>query len=90
LSGVIKEWVCILVAMHVYGTIVTSLQWVGYSIAIAGLLWYQSGKLATASSAAAADKASAGSCSEGKVPLISSSGGSSEHVTDVECGDKGI
>lgn len=39
LSGVLKEWACILVAMWVYGTKVTQLQWVGYSIAIGGLLW---------------------------------------------------
>lgn len=39
LSGVLKEWACILVAMWVYGTQVTKLQWVGYSIAICGLLW---------------------------------------------------
>jgi drug/metabolite transporter (DMT)-like permease len=39
LSGVLKEWACILVAMWVYGTHVTKLQWVGYSIAIGGLLW---------------------------------------------------
>jgi hypothetical protein len=39
LSGVLKEWACILVAMYVYGTHVTQLQWVGYSIAIGGLLW---------------------------------------------------
>jgi drug/metabolite transporter (DMT)-like permease len=44
LSGVIKEWACILVAMFVYNTHVTYLQWFGYSIAIAGLLWYQLGK----------------------------------------------
>jgi drug/metabolite transporter (DMT)-like permease len=78
LSGVIKEWVCILVAMYVYGTIVTNMQWVGYSIAIAGLLWYQSGKLATASPAAAAGSAAAdkaaGSCNEVKVHLIRSNG----------------
>jgi drug/metabolite transporter (DMT)-like permease len=104
LSGVIKEWVCILVAMYVYGTIVTNIQWVGYSIAIAGLLWYQSGKLVTASSAAAAaagsaaaDKESAGSSSEEKVQLLSSSGRttaagsscSSDAVVDVESGHKG-
>lgn len=39
LSGVLKEWACILVAMYVYGTHVTRLQWIGYSIAIGGLLW---------------------------------------------------
>jgi drug/metabolite transporter (DMT)-like permease len=105
LSGVIKEWVCILVAIYVYGTLVTNMQWVGYSIAIAGLLWYQSGKLAASSAAAAAgsaaaDKeAAAGSCSEEKVRLISSSGrstsggGSSSDavvdVADVESGPKG-
>lgn len=44
LSGVIKEWACILVAMFVYNTHVTYLQWFGYSIAIAGLMWYQIGK----------------------------------------------
>jgi drug/metabolite transporter (DMT)-like permease len=103
LSGVIKEWVCILVAMYVYDTIVTNVQWVGYSIAIAGLLWYQSGKLATASPATAAadaavDQESTGSCNEEKVPLVSSSGritaagngGSSEPVADVESGHKGM
>jgi hypothetical protein len=101
LSAVLKQWLCILVAMYIYGTIVTNMQWMGYSIAIAGLLWYQSGKLATASSAAAAagvaaDKESAGSSSEEKVPLISSSGrtkaagrsGSSQAVADVESGHK--
>jgi drug/metabolite transporter (DMT)-like permease len=39
LTGVLKEWACILVAMYVYGTVVTSLQWLGYSIAICGLVW---------------------------------------------------
>jgi len=45
LSGVIKEWVCILVAMYVYDTKVTFLQWLGYGIAISGLVWYQVGKI---------------------------------------------
>jgi drug/metabolite transporter (DMT)-like permease len=45
LSGVIKEWVCILVAMYVYDTEVTFLQWLGYGIAISGLVWYQVGKI---------------------------------------------
>eukprot|EP00775_Hariotina_reticulata_P003891 gene3891-4145_t len=45
LSGVIKEWVCILVAMYVYSTKVTFLQWFGYGIAISGLVWYQVGKI---------------------------------------------
>uniref|UniRef100_A0A383WD92 Sugar phosphate transporter domain-containing protein n=1 Tax=Tetradesmus obliquus TaxID=3088 RepID=A0A383WD92_TETOB len=103
LSGVIKEWVCILVAMYVYGTVVTYMQWVGYSIAIAGLLWYQSGKLAAAAAAAGAKSAdaAAGSCSEEKARLISSSGGStseggsvsgsgsSSELKDIECGGKG-
>jgi drug/metabolite transporter (DMT)-like permease len=103
LTCVIKEWVSILAAMYVYGTIVTNIQWVGYSIAIAGLLWYQSGKLAAAGSAvvagsAAEDKESAGSSSEEKVHLISSSarttadgsgGDGIEPVADVECGHKG-
>lgn len=39
LSGVLKEWACILVAMTVYKTKVTQLQWLGYAIAIAGLMW---------------------------------------------------
>jgi drug/metabolite transporter (DMT)-like permease len=101
LSGVIKEWVCILVAMYVYGTVVTNLQWMGYSIAIAGLLWYQSGKLAAANAAAAAagaakGTAAPGSCSEEKARLISSSGGSisgggssNSELKDVKCGVKG-
>lgn len=54
LSGVLKEWACILVAMWVYGTQVTKLQWVGYSIAICGLLWYQSGRLRAAQARVAA------------------------------------
>lgn len=45
LSGVIKEWICILVAMYVYGTVVTSTQWMGYSIAIGGLVWYNVGRI---------------------------------------------
>jgi len=56
LSGVIKEWVCILVAMYVYDTRVTALQWTGYSIAIAGLLWYQMGKIGAADADLAAGK----------------------------------
>lgn len=45
LSGVIKEWVCILVAMSVYGTAVTATQWLGYTIAICGLVWYNVGRI---------------------------------------------
>jgi uncharacterized membrane protein YgcG len=95
LSGVIKEWVCILVAMYVYGTVVTNLQWLGYSIAIAGLLWYQAGKLAAANAAAAAGAATsdAAAASQEKVRLISSSGGSvsgggsSSELADIELND---
>lgn len=97
LSGVIKEWVCILVAMYVYGTVVTNLQWLGYSIAIAGLLWYQAGKLSAANAAAAAAAGAATSyaaaASQEKVRLISSSGGSvsgggsSSELADIELND---
>eukprot|EP00879_Flechtneria_rotunda_P022283 GHRR01023511.1.p1 GENE.GHRR01023511.1~~GHRR01023511.1.p1 ORF type:complete len:258 (+),score=53.40 GHRR01023511.1:278-1051(+) len=48
LSGVLKEWACILVAMYVYGTPVTQLQWLGYTIAILGLLWYRRARSAAA------------------------------------------
>lgn len=44
LCGILKDWACILVAMHVFGTVVSHMQWIGYSIAICGLLWYQSGR----------------------------------------------
>jgi drug/metabolite transporter (DMT)-like permease len=39
LMGILKEWACILLAMRVYGTVVTPIQWLGYSIAISGLVW---------------------------------------------------
>jgi hypothetical protein len=48
LLGVIKEWICIIVAMHIYMTVVTGLQWLGYSVAIAGLIWYQTGRSTSA------------------------------------------
>lgn len=45
LTGVMKDWVCILAAMHMYGTIVGKKQWLGYSVAIGGLMWYHAGKI---------------------------------------------
>lgn len=39
LTGVFKDWACILLAMYLYNTVVSSLQWVGYTVAISGLLW---------------------------------------------------
>eukprot|EP00877_Chromochloris_zofingiensis_P008762 jgi/Chrzof1/4139/Cz14g00170.t1 len=45
LSGVLKEWVCILTAMYLHGVIVTGLQWGGYGLALAGLFWYQYEKI---------------------------------------------
>lgn len=40
LTGIMKDWICILAAMHLYGTLVTNTQWVGYAVAISGLVWY--------------------------------------------------
>jgi hypothetical protein len=39
LTGVFKDWACILLAMYLYNTIVSSTQWLGYTVAISGLLW---------------------------------------------------
>lgn len=39
LTGVFKDWACILLAMYMYGTVVSPTQWTGYSVAIAGLFW---------------------------------------------------
>jgi hypothetical protein len=39
LTGVFKDWACILLAMYLYNTIVSSTQWLGYAVAISGFLW---------------------------------------------------
>jgi drug/metabolite transporter (DMT)-like permease len=39
LTGVFKDWACILLAMYLYNTVVSSTQWLGYTVAISGLLW---------------------------------------------------
>lgn len=49
LCGVLKEWATILVAMAIYHTAVQPLQWMGYSIAICGLLLYQHARIRGAS-----------------------------------------
>jgi drug/metabolite transporter (DMT)-like permease len=43
-TGPLKEWVCILTAMFIYGTPVTAQQWFGYAIALCGIFWYQRDK----------------------------------------------
>lgn len=40
-TGPLKEWVCILTSMLVYGNVVTTQQWTGYAIALSGIFWYQ-------------------------------------------------
>ncbi|GBF99466.1 plastidic phosphate translocator [Raphidocelis subcapitata] len=44
ITGPLKEWVCILTAMLVYGTPVTRQQWAGYAVALTGIAWYQRDK----------------------------------------------
>ncbi|KAI8463355.1 MAG: phosphate/phosphoenolpyruvate translocator protein [Monoraphidium minutum] len=44
ITGPLKEWVCILASVMVYGSKVTGQQWMGYAIALVGILWYQRDK----------------------------------------------
>ncbi|GBF87379.1 phosphate phosphoenolpyruvate translocator [Raphidocelis subcapitata] len=43
-TGPLKDWIVILLAMAVYGTPVTRQQWGGYAVALAGIAWYQRDK----------------------------------------------
>eukprot|EP00878_Enallax_costatus_P016268 GHUV01017065.1.p1 GENE.GHUV01017065.1~~GHUV01017065.1.p1 ORF type:complete len:344 (+),score=80.49 GHUV01017065.1:861-1892(+) len=67
LCGILKDWACILVAMHVFGTAVSKMQWVGYSIAICGLLWYQSGRWKAQAQPSRSDDTS---CKQAPKPLL--------------------
>eukprot|EP00878_Enallax_costatus_P028256 GHUV01030504.1.p1 GENE.GHUV01030504.1~~GHUV01030504.1.p1 ORF type:complete len:184 (-),score=26.22 GHUV01030504.1:483-998(-) len=74
LSGVIEEWICILVAMYVYGTVVTATQWLGYTIAICGLIWYNVGRIKGGQQALAKEEESAvkqhGDSDSEQTPLV--------------------
>ena len=39
LSGVLKDWACMLISIYLHNTIVTGLQWAGYGVAVGGLAW---------------------------------------------------
>lgn len=75
ISGPLKEWVCILTAMMLYGTTVTTHQWLGYAIALIGIFWYQRDKFIKPQQAqcavcvAGAGKGGA-ACDEAKLPII--------------------
>ena len=43
LCGVLKDIILVALSIAIYGTTVTPLQFFGYSVALAGLVWYKAG-----------------------------------------------
>jgi drug/metabolite transporter (DMT)-like permease len=76
-TGPLKEWVCILTSMFVYGSPVTAQQWLGYAIALCGIFWYQRDKFFASSPpppVAVSATAAASAAAEQKLPLLGGGG----------------
>jgi hypothetical protein len=70
-TGPLKEWVCILTSMAIYGSPVTAQQWIGYAIALCGIFWYQRDKFfAPPPAAPAAPAPAVAVAKEQKLPLL--------------------